>query len=63
MTSSFYRGAAGVFLVYSCNNRESFRNLEGWIDEFYDKGSKDAFVFVVGSKSDLESQVSEEEAH
>jgi GTPase SAR1 family protein len=61
VTSSFYRGASIVFLVYATNNRDSFDHLHEWIEYFYEKGSKEAFVFVVGTKSDLpDSQVSSE---
>lgn len=62
VTSSFYRGASAVFLVYDTNNKHSFAHLAEWMEEFLEKGSKDALVFVVGTKSDLPSQVSPEQA-
>lgn len=37
--------------------------MQEWLDDFYEKGSKDVFVFVVGTKSDLEKAVSSEEAY
>ncbi len=32
VTSSFYRGACGVFLVFALNNRKSFEKLAFWYD-------------------------------
>jgi GTPase SAR1 family protein len=51
-----------VFLVYSIADRNTFNHLSEWLEEFYEKGSKEAFVFLVGTKSDLKSRVSAEEA-
>jgi len=53
VTSNFYRGASVIFLVYAIDNRASFEHLPSWIEEFYEKGSKEAFLFIVGTKSDL----------
>jgi GTPase SAR1 family protein len=55
ITSNFYRGAAAVFLVYSVDNRPSFLHLRQWLDDFLEKGSKEAFIFLIGTKADLET--------
>ena len=33
LTSSYYRGAHGVVLVYDCTRTDSFENLEQWLKE------------------------------
>ncbi|KAJ1508264.1 hypothetical protein HMI55_000440, partial [Coelomomyces lativittatus] len=33
LTSSFYRGAAVVFLVFDVSNRDTFESLNSWFDE------------------------------
>jgi len=58
VTKSFYRGVAAVFLVYAVDNRESFEHAQEWLEDFHEKGSKEAFVFLVGTKNDLKSVVS-----
>lgn len=31
ITQTYYKGAAGIILVYTINNIDSFRNLSSWI--------------------------------
>ena len=31
ITQTYYKGAAGIILVYAINNLDSFRNLNSWI--------------------------------
>jgi small GTP-binding protein len=33
LTSSYYRGAQGVILVYDISNEQSFANIETWLKE------------------------------
>jgi Ras-related protein Rab-18 len=33
LTSSYYRGAQGVILVYDISNEQSFGNIETWLKE------------------------------
>jgi Ras-related protein Rab-18 len=33
LTSSYYRGAQGVILVYDIANEQSFGNIETWLKE------------------------------
>lgn len=45
-----------MFLCYSINKRESFDNLQHWLNEIYDLCEPNILVFVVGCKQDLESE-------
>jgi len=57
LTSSYYRGAHGVILVYDVGSRESFDNLELWFNELETyASSKDVVKMVVGNKIDEESK-------
>jgi Ras-related protein Rab-18 len=58
LTSSYYRGAHGVLLVYDVTRPETFRNLSQWLNEiemYSPGGGKHVVKLLVGNKSDLES--------
>ncbi|KAJ2484244.1 Cu-binding protein, partial [Coemansia sp. RSA 2052] len=57
LTSSYYRGAQGVILVYDVCSRESFEHLNNWIDELSTYCSSDDIIkMVIGNKIDKESE-------
>jgi Ras-related protein Rab-18 len=66
LTSSYYRGAQGVVMVYDVTRRDSFENLEQWLKEvkMYSPNNGEGVVkLLVGNKIDLaERQVHREEA-
>jgi len=65
LTSSYYRGAQGVVMVYDVTRRDSFENLEQWLKEvmLYSPNNGEGVVkLLVGNKIDLERQVPREEA-
>ncbi|KAJ1915256.1 hypothetical protein H4219_004420 [Mycoemilia scoparia] len=64
LTSSYYRGAQGVMLVYDVTDRSTFTELEKWFDELNTFCADPNIVkMVVGNKIDMaaERQVSKEE--
>ncbi|KAF7290587.1 Ras-related protein Rab-18 [Mycena indigotica] len=64
ITSSYYRGAQGVILVYDVSNRESFDALPRWYSELEASLSDKVVKILVGNKVDKEfsRQVSTAEA-
>ena len=53
LTSSYYRGAHGLILVYSVTDRESFTNLPHWLKEIdIYSTNDDAVLLLIGNKSD-----------
>jgi len=65
LTSSYYRGAQGVVMVYDVTRRDSFENLEQWLKEIklYSPNNGEGVVkLLVGNKVDLDREVSREEA-
>ncbi|KAI1491120.1 rab protein [Biscogniauxia mediterranea] len=52
LSTSYYRGAHAVILVYDITNRKSFLSMERWIDEARSNASPDAVLYLVGSKLD-----------
>ncbi len=63
ITTSYYRGADLVVLVYDITRRESFTDLADWVTAVRQR-EPDARFLVVGNKADLwhERTVSQEEA-
>lgn len=60
LTSSYYRGAQGVVMVYDVTRRDSFENLEQWLKEvkLYSPNNGEGVVkLLVGNKVDLENKV------
>lgn len=55
ITSSYYRGAHGVILVYDITDRQSFNDLENWHAETEKHASEDIVKMLIGNKNDLES--------
>ena len=57
VTLSYYRGSDGILLIYDITNRESFDNVEKWMDSIKDsienKSESKYAIILLGNKSDL----------
>ena len=64
ITSAYYKGAKGVLIVYDITKKNTFENVDKWLNDFKMKCDEDAAIIIVGNKSDLinEREVSIEEA-
>jgi len=56
LTSSYYRGAHGIIIVYDVTNKDSFDNVRQWMTEIEKFASESVNKLLVGNKSDLEEQ-------
>jgi Ras-related protein Rab-1A len=54
ITSSYYRGAQGIILVYDCTDLESFQNVKQWLGEIDRYACENVNKLLVGNKSDLQ---------
>jgi Ras-related protein Rab-18 len=53
LTSSYYRGAHGIIVVYDITNRASFESVGEWLKEVDIYSTRDAAVkMLVGNKTD-----------
>ncbi|KAI9098344.1 P-loop containing nucleoside triphosphate hydrolase protein [Phlyctochytrium arcticum] len=56
LTSSYYRGAQGVILVYDVSNRQTFEHLPLWFTELDTySSSRDVIKIIVGNKCDKDT--------
>ena len=53
ITSAYYRGAYGAFIVYDIAKASSFENVDNWLKELREHASPDIVIMLVGNKSDL----------
>ena len=60
ITVSYYKGAAGVMLVYDITDSESFNKINEWLIEVEKNAPNNVYKILVGNKSDKveERQVS-----
>jgi Ras-related protein Rab-1A len=56
ITSSYYRGAHGIIIVYDITDRESFDNVKQWLNEIDRYACENVNKLLVGNKSDLDSK-------
>ncbi|KAM3146971.1 hypothetical protein pb186bvf_000687 [Paramecium bursaria] len=60
---SYYRSAIGALLVYDITKRETFHNLQIWMDEIRNNGNPNMVIMLIGNKVDkqIEREVTFEE--
>ena len=56
ITSVYYKGAKGAFIVYDITSRKSFDDVDKWIEEIKEKTSKDIKLIIIGNKIDLKDE-------
>eukprot|EP01089_Gocevia_fonbrunei_P020834 TRINITY_DN784_c0_g1_i1.p1 TRINITY_DN784_c0_g1~~TRINITY_DN784_c0_g1_i1.p1 ORF type:complete len:208 (-),score=39.77 TRINITY_DN784_c0_g1_i1:90-713(-) len=63
LTSSYYRNADAILVVFDITNEDSYSDVPAWVEEGQ-RYASDAIMFLVGNKTDLASQrvVSEADA-
>ena len=63
ITRQYYRDTHGCILVFDLTNKDSFKNVEIWIEDIKNFGNQEMTLLIVGNKSDMEDkrQVKNEE--
>lgn len=56
ITSSFYRGAHGIIVVYDITDQATFNNVKLWMQEIQRYASAGVCKMLVGNKMDLEDR-------
>ena len=61
ITRQYYKNANGIALLFDINDKKTFDNLSYWIEDISNFANKNISLIIVGNKSDLEKNVSNEE--
>ena len=56
ITSSYYRGAHGIIIVYDVTDPDSFENVKSWMAEIDRFATEGVSKLLVGNKSDMEEK-------
>jgi Ras-related protein Rab-1A len=54
ITSSYYRGSDGIFVVFDITNKESFHSLKSWFEDIGAYAEKNVVLSLLGNKVDQE---------
>ena len=56
MVRQYYKGCDGFIVVYDITDRQSFKDIEDWVQDIKRNGNKGAIPILIGNKSDLEME-------
>ena len=56
ITSAYYKGAKGAFVVYDITRKGSFESVDKWVSDLTAAADKKLTILVIGNKCDLEDQ-------
>ena len=56
ITSAYYKGAKGAFIVYDITRKNTFDNIDKWISDLKTNGDENLAIVLIGNKSDLEER-------
>lgn len=56
ITSSYYKGAHGIIVVYDTTDKESYKSIDNWMSEVEKHASENVSRILVGNKNDLVEQ-------
>ena len=52
----YYKGKNGILVVYDITNRQSFDDINFWLNEIEKIANKNTVILLVGNKCDLEDE-------
>ena len=61
IVESYFRNIISAFLIYDVSKRITFENITQWINRITDINDSKIFFVLIGNKTDLKREVSEEE--
>ena len=56
ITSAYYKGAKGAFVVYDITRKNTFETVNKWVSDISAAADKKIILILIGNKNDLEDQ-------
>ena len=56
VTSAYYRGADGIIIVFDQTDRESFNNVQNWIDDISKYSTEEPSKIIIANKEDISDE-------
>ena len=57
LAHTYYKGAAGIILVYDVTDMHSFENMEYWLQKVRENADPDSQILMLGNKVDLINEI------
>jgi small GTP-binding protein len=54
ITTAYYRSAMGILMVYDITKRDSFKNIQNWINQISANAVEGVKIILIGNKLDLD---------
>ena len=56
ITRAYYKNSVCAMVVYDITNRESFENIQSWIEDIRTQSPKTVLIILIGNKIDLDDR-------
>ena len=56
VTSAYYRGADGIIIVFDQTDRESFNNVQNWIEDISKYSTEEPAKIIIANKDDIANE-------
>ena len=56
ITTSYFRGAQGILLVYDCTDRQTFQSIRNWVAQIQMHADVNVNKILIGNKCDMQEQ-------
>eukprot|EP00636_Phaeomonas_parva_P012025 CAMPEP_0118876434 /NCGR_PEP_ID=MMETSP1163-20130328/17132_1 /TAXON_ID=124430 /ORGANISM="Phaeomonas parva, Strain CCMP2877" /LENGTH=203 /DNA_ID=CAMNT_0006812043 /DNA_START=45 /DNA_END=656 /DNA_ORIENTATION=+ len=56
ITTSYFRGAQGILLVYDVTDRNSFNSVQNWVNQIQQSADAQVSRILIGNKCDMEEK-------
>ena len=60
ITQTYYKGAMGIIMTYSINDRNSFNNINNWMKQIKEHALDHVCMLLVGNKKDVKDRLVDE---